>query len=147
MIETSVEARTYLRSWEGSALMCGVSTECPNTAPSVPEGNQNARVSISKYTDTVVFFYFYALNILLRMGKLKIGLLLLLLSCFSCVRLCTTNKKRKPGKRVQGREGPKGANLSPTISCCSVAKSCLTLCSPTVLTPFKMISFIKVQTE
>ena len=55
MIESSVEARTYLRSWEGSALMCGVSTECPNTAPSVPEGNQNARVSISKCTDTVVF--------------------------------------------------------------------------------------------
>lgn len=54
--------------------MCGVSTECPNTAPSVPEGNKNASQYKQMDRHSSFHFYFYVLNILLRMGKLKIGL-------------------------------------------------------------------------
>lgn len=53
--DIGIRDSTYLRSWEGSALMWGVSTECPNTAPSVPGGNTNLVISISKWTDASVF--------------------------------------------------------------------------------------------
>ena len=69
--DTGVRAGTHLRSWEGSALTCGVSTECPNTAPSVPAGTRTPcqYKQVDRYGDT--HFYFHGPNMLPKMGQLK----------------------------------------------------------------------------